>query len=53
MNQQKNVLIIITADGWCFMYSFNDSSVKESLTADGGLEQVLKLHYLYLSFHPV
>lgn len=41
MNEGKNILIIITADGWCFLYSVDDNLMQESLTVDvGGFEQV-------------
>lgn len=25
MNQQKNILVIVTADGWCYLYSTGEN----------------------------
>ncbi|XP_056631063.1 KICSTOR complex protein ITFG2-like isoform X4 [Diorhabda sublineata] len=55
MNQNQNVLIIITADGWCYLYAYpetssnnTDQAVEEDIVigdidGDGNVEMVLGL----------
>ncbi|KAJ8952025.1 hypothetical protein NQ318_023466 [Aromia moschata] len=42
LNENRNVLVIITADGWCYIYSASDkeNETLESSGVDDGVEQV-------------
>ncbi|CAH1187678.1 unnamed protein product [Phyllotreta striolata] len=42
MNQDKNVLIIITANGWCYLYAYpeNNQSDNSQKDVDEGVEEV-------------
>lgn len=55
MNQGRNILIIITIDGWCYLYTLGDTSIESLVPTYIGLEQVQSLiglfHITGLCFH--
>lgn len=44
LNENRNVLVIITADGWCYVYAAPEKSIETSevIDVDEGIEQVKK-----------
>lgn len=43
MNQGRNILIIITIDGWCYLYAIGDPSMESLIATNIGSDQVYLL----------
>lgn len=49
-NEGHNVLIVITADGWCYLYSIDNNLTSDNSHTffnKNGFEQVLIIHLKY------